>query len=172
MTVAVGGDTDGEPTAARRSIRPGVAVAVGTVGALTWLGGHVGFFGGVALLAVLLASTPRYAFAVGQVALVAATGGAVPAPAGVVIAEVLLFGVLVSPDAGRSFEPTLTAGTVAAAAGLCGIAWASLAAWGQTWLAGGVVLAVAGLVAYGLHRYELVAQGHVPASGGMGGAGP
>lgn len=158
----------GNPSTARRLARPGVAIAVGAAGALTWVGGHVGFLGGVALVAALLAATPRYAFAVGQLALAAATGGTTPDPGVLVIVEALLFGVLVTPGADRPFDPRLAAGTCATTGGLCAVAWASLRAWDATWIAAGVILAVAGLAGYGVHRYELVALGNVPASGATG----
>lgn len=163
MRGAVSTTESGEsPSTSRRAARLGGAV--GAAVALTWVGGHVGFLGGFALLAALLATTPRYAFAVGQFALVAATGGGVP-PGSLVLAEALLLWVLLTPDAGRAFEPRHAVVTVAATGGLCAIAWASLAAWRAAWIAGVVVLAVAGLAAYGVHRYELVALGNVPASG-------
>lgn len=158
-------DAGGDLSSVRRLSRPGVALALGTVGGLTWVGGHVGFLGGIALVAAQLATTPRYAFAVGHLALVAATGGAIPDPLVLGIVEALLFGVLLTPGPGRRFDGRFAVGTAATTAGLSALAWASLRARDATWIAAGVVLAVAGLVGYGVHRYEVAALGAGPASG-------
>lgn len=148
-----------------RSIPGGIAVIAVIV--LLWMvSGQIGFVGG-AVLAVAWAVLPAtYAFAVGQVAFVAVTRQTGLLDAGLLplaLVEVGLLGVLVGPSLRSARGRRTAASTLLGAAVLGGIVLASYALWDRVWVAAAVLVGVGALGAYGLHRYELVVLGKVPA---------
>lgn len=140
-------------------------IAAVAVCALLWvMSGPVGLVGGGVLLAAWAVLPATYAFAVGQVAFVAATRPDGLLDAGILplaLVELGLAGVLVGP-ALHDRDRSIAAWTLLGAAALGGLALASYALWDRVWIAAAVLVGVAALVAYGLHRYELVVLGKVP----------
>ena len=72
-----------------------------------------------------------------------------------------------SPGGRRTAAWTLLGGGL-----LAGIALVSYALWDRVWVAAAVLVGIGALVAYGLHRYELVVLGKVPDPGDEDGFGP
>lgn len=134
---------------------------VGTVGGLAVAGGVPGAVVGVgAFLAVLIA--PVFGFALAQFGLVLVLAPGTP-PSSVGVAQVGLFAALFGATA-HDDTSAIDAGLYAAlaiAAG--GLVWGGL----QTglWQGAAALCGAVALVAYGLHRYELVALSLVEASG-------
>ncbi|MEF8843572.1 MAG: hypothetical protein V5A62_18425 [Haloarculaceae archaeon] len=149
---------------------PGGIAAVAVTALLWMLSGGLGLVGGGVLLAAWAVLPATYAFAIGQVAFVTATRSGTLPDAGLdvgllvpVLVEIGLVGVLVGPVV-RSTGGRRTAGwTLLGTAVLGGIALGSYALWDRVWVAAAVLVGLVGLVAYGLHRYELVVLGKVPA---------
>jgi len=148
-----------------RSIPGGIGVIAVIV--LLWMvSGQIGLVGG-AVLAVAWAVLPAtYAFAIGQVAFVAVTRQAGLLDTGLLalaLVEVGLLGVLVGPSLRSTRGRRTAAATLLGTAVLGGVALASYALWDRVWIAAAVLVGVGALGAYGLHRYELVVLGKVPA---------
>ncbi|AQL42263.1 hypothetical protein BV210_05840 [Halorientalis sp. IM1011] len=141
------------------SLVAGFFVAVVAAWALYWVGGPLGAAGGVALLAVWVATTPQFAFAMGQVALVA-SAGRIGDPQFVLV-EVALFAVLVTPPHRSRTDWPIVAATPVAALAFGGLAWWTQTTWNRTGLTAAVVLGAIATAAYLGHRYELVGLGRV-----------
>jgi hypothetical protein len=152
----------GRPVGRDRTLPGGIAAVV-AAGGLVALGGPTGGLLGLAVLACWYGLGPAYAFATGQVALVAVAGDARLAV--VAAAQVALFGVLVGPDLATRRGRRLAVGTVAVTLLLGGIGYAALVTWDSVAAAAVVLLGSAGLLSYGLYRYELVATGQVADEG-------
>ena len=146
----------------------GAGVLAALAGALWFLGGGYGLVVAGAVAVVWLVSSPVYAYAVGQllfVLLVIDGHGLVGSEPliGLVdieplIGQLALALVLVSQFVSRRLSATLLAVATFAVAGGGVVA---IAAVEPLWLAAvGLALAY-GLVAYGIHRYELVTLGLV-----------
>lgn len=140
----------------RRSVAVGAVAATGTVGVLFVLGGVPGLLFGLAATAAWVVAPPVFAFAVGQAGLAAVVEA--PFPPVVAIGELTVLAFLFSdPDL------PLTARTWAlpalGTAVLAGIVWAAV---GEGLAAVGVVcLAGLAVLAYAVHRYELLATGQL-----------
>lgn len=150
-------DADGRPAgAAERAALPGVAVAaVGlVVGA-----GLAGGLGAAVLVASWALAPPVAVAAIGAFVVVAAGGP----PASAALAGVGLGAVLLAPLARASAAPLEAVGAVLAVGALFG--GATWIAVGATSLSGAavVLLGVAGVAAYAVHRYGLVVTGAVDA---------
>lgn len=146
----------------KRTILGGVAAAV-AAGAIAVVGGVPGILAGVALAACWYVLGPVYAFAVGQVAAVAVWDGR---PLAVVAGlELAVLAVLVAPDLATRSRRRVALWSLAIAVALGGLAYGAQATWETTWATATVVLGVAALAAYGLHRYELLATGALDAAG-------
>jgi hypothetical protein len=155
---AAGADDEAVP--AGRSV-PGGLAALAVAVVLAVLAGPPGAVAGAVVLASWYVLGSLYAFAVGQVAVVAFVGDWPVVY--LAMSEAAAFAVLVAPDVATARGRRLAVGTVLVS-GLVGIvAYGAMVTWEMTWVTAVVLLGVAGVVVYGLHRYELVATGAVDA---------
>ncbi|QCC60466.1 hypothetical protein NP511_00505 [Natrinema thermotolerans] len=154
---------DAVPAATGRD-RPTVAALLALALAFGAVSGPIGLLAGLGTAAVGYRLGPPYALAVGHVALVAVLpDGIEPVPFAIV--EAAFLAVLLAPVL-RVDRPRAIAGVAVVGAGaLAGIAWLVADAH-STPAAAATLVAVLGVVAYGLHRYELVRLGLVPAHEG------
>ena len=146
------------PGARERPWSAVVALVVCTI-ALGLVVGPAGVLAGLVTAAVWYGLGVPYALAAGHVVLVAATPDRL-APSTIVLVELAFLPLLVA-SVRRTPAPLVAGGVVlGAGAGLGALAWASYASRGP-WIAALVLLGTIALVAYGVHRYELVRLGLV-----------
>lgn len=135
----------------------GVFITTVTLGATA---GPVGIFAGGALALCWYRFPTVYAFALGHVVLAALLSKTAPLTA-FAPAEAGLFVMLVGPAARDESSLRTVATTAACFFGLLAIAWAVRSSTGDLWLAAMALLGSMALLAYGIHRYELVRFGLV-----------
>lgn len=143
---------------AARSLAGGAAAILAAV-ALVAIGGSLGVVAGLAVVGTWYALGPLYAFTIGTVAVVALAGQAPTTElAGPTLA---VFGILIAPDLTTPRGRRLAAGTVLGTALLGGLAVGTFALWDTIWITAGLLTAVGAVVAYVLHRYDLIVTGVV-----------
>ncbi|NEU58118.1 hypothetical protein [Halorussus sp. MSC15.2] len=137
-----------------RTTATGVAALLAGVALVAGIGTtSAGIAAGALVVGTWALAGPVYAFAFGQILFAAFA----PAPTGVelAVAQAGLFGLLAVPV--NRDAPLRTVGAfVVASAGLVGVGAGVRDATGELWPAALAVGAAVALVAYGLHRYELV----------------
>ena len=138
---------------------PGGVAALAAAAVLAALGDLTGGLAGLALLATWYALGPASAFAAGQVGVVALAGDWSLGVVG--IGELAVFAVLLAPALPSARGRRFAVQTVVATVALGGVAYGAHRAWETTWATALVLVAVAALVGYGLHRYELLGTGRV-----------
>lgn len=148
--------------AAERSLAGGAAAVIAAV-ALVGIGGPLGVLAGLAVVGIWYAFGHRYAFTIGTVAVVAVAGQAPTTERATGMLAV--FALLIAPDLTTPRGRRLAAGTVLGTALLGGLAVGTLALWDTIWITAGLLIAVGALVAYVLHRYDLIVTGVVSGVG-------
>lgn len=153
-------NTDPTPNTAAVSSPLSIAALLVLTALATIAAGPLGVLAGLVTAVTWYGLGVPYALAAGHVVLAAAFGGGV-APLEFLLVELGFLAVLLAAlvdDAGP--RGTVAVGTLSAV-GLVAVGWAVGQA-APLWLAAGTVCGAFALVAYGLHRYELVRLGLVP----------